>query len=472
MADDLIGASVALHRFGLGAGPGDIERVASDPRGWLRAQIRQGGAPTYEGDTTLEGVAAFQAFLGAGRQPGRRARGQASIEVPSQAADGVDPAEEARRAARAAARREVKTATDDAFLARAVHAIRTPDGFAERWALFWTNQLAVSGTTFGVQPLLSGYENEAIRPNVFGPFETLLLAAEQHPAMLLYLDQARSVGPNSRSGLRRRSGLNENLAREMLELHSVGSDSGYSQGDVTELARALTGWSTPRRPNDPPGQDGFLYRVDQHEPGVRQILGRSYPQEGQAQGEAVVRDLARHPATARRFSARLAAHFTQDRPNPALTARLERAWTGSDGRLDRVALALIEAPEAWTPAPAKVKSPYELLVSAARALDAPPRRLGPLRREMVAMGQPPYTPPSPEGWPDTGADWAGADNMVKRLNWAAAVAARSNVRDPAELSRAVLGPRLFERSYAYIARAESREEAMTLFLMSPEFQRR
>lgn len=221
-----------------------------------------------------------------------------------------------------------------------------------------------------------------------------------------------------------------------------------------------------------PGPDGFVFRANVHEPGPRTVMGKTYPAAGLAQGQAILRDLARHPATGKRLSRRLAAHFVADDPPPALVARLEAAWTGSGGDLAHVARALIDAPETWTPQPAKIKTPYDFIVSAHRALGTRPQRIQPLRQALLDMGQPPFAPPSPEGWPDTAADWAGPDALVKRLNWSRTAADLAQASDPNAVAASALGPRLGERTRLAVARAESRPEALTLLFMSPEFQRR
>lgn len=465
MAASAFEAAVAVTRLGLGARPGEIDRVAADPRGWALGQIRAEGAPQPSGAavSTAERMEAFLAYQASGT--GRR-----EAAAPGGA---PDPTAQAARQARQAARRAITEDTARGFLDRVRLGLETDQGFAERWALFWANALTVSAAKFTAGAFVDAYEREAIRPHVFGRFEDLVLAAEQHPAMLLYLDQARSAGPDSRAGVRRRLGLNENLAREMLELHTVGADGGYDQADVTELARALTGWSIPRQQDRQRADGGgFVFRPEIHEPGVRTVMGRTYAQTGRRQGEAILRDLARHPATAKRLSRRIAAHFVADDPPPALVARLEAAWTGSQGDLAEVARALIEAPETWTPQAAKIKTPYEFVVSAGRALDEGPRRPALLRQALVDMGQPPFAPPSPEGWPDTAADWAGPDALVKRLNWARTTAGAAVVTDVNAVALSALGRRMGERTRSAVARAESRPEALTLLLMSPEFQRR
>jgi uncharacterized protein (DUF1800 family) len=487
-------AAIALTRFGLGARPLELAAVAPDPRGWLEAQVRAEGAPNPPGAFTdsRERMRQFQAYrreaAEAGARPGNDAPSPSTADAPTPGASAGDRFESRRDSRRALARD-----TAQEFLARARLGATTESGFAERWALFWANVFTASATKFQSAVFMGQYEREAIRPHVFGRFEDLAIAAEQHPAMLLYLDQAQSIGPNSPAGRRRDAGLNENLAREALELHTVGADGGYTQADVTEFARALTGWSIPAArdqdlPADgrtarrrqgrragaagEPGPNGFAFRAILHEPGERTVMGRRYAGGGVEQGEAILRDLANRPETARRLARRIAAHFVADDPPPALASRLEQAWTASGGDLSAVARALIAAPEAWEPRAAKIKTPYEFILSTHRALGIVPERIEPLQRALLEMGQPLFAAPSPEGWPDTAADWAGPDAVVKRLNWAKAVGERSEAIDPEAIAASALGLRLGDRTRRMVARAESRSEAMILFLMSPEFQRR
>ncbi|WP_374598341.1 DUF1800 family protein [Brevundimonas sp.] len=521
-----LNAAIALTRFGLGARAGEIEAVGDDAHGWLTAQIRPGGAPLPQGDlpTTDERVQDWLAYQQTGQQRRQIRRQESAVSgtvtpdgamaepmaegaaMSAMAQQGQSPAQtapmsdEAQAAfdARRESRRDLAQETAREFVARADLGATTPDGFAERWALFWANAFTVSATKFQSGVFIGPYEREAIRPHVFGRFEDLVLAAESHPAMLTYLDQAQSVGPNSVAGQRRNAGLNENLAREILELHTLGSDGGYTQADVTELARALTGWSIPtgrggsgqgrgqgrgqgggqgrgRRAAamaEAPAGNGFVFRAVVHEPGTRTVLGKTYAEGGAEQGRAILRDLANTPQTARRLSHNLARHFVADEPPPTLVQKLEAAWTSSRGDLAQVARALIEAPEAWEPQASKIKTPYEFIVSTHRALGTRPQRPQPLQQALVQMGQPAFSAPSPEGWPDTAADWAGPDALVKRLNWAKTVGDRATDTDAEAVAAAALGPRLGERSRLAIARAESRAEALTLFLMSPEFQRR
>lgn len=470
-------AAIAVTRFGLGARPGEIDAVMADPRGWLDAQITPRGAlnpADRDLGTTTSRLAEFRDYLETVRETRQDRRAEPGMADAPQA----EAAAEARRQSV----RDLNAETGQEFMARVRFGATTEAGFAERWALFWANLFTASATKQQSSVFVGTYEREAIRPHVFGQFADLAVAAEQHPAMLLYLDQAQSVGPNSPIGLRRDAGLNENLAREILELHTVGADGGYTQTDVTEFARALTGWTTPvgrfaqaqqrRQRGGVTVDGGFMFLPAIHEPGARTVMGQTYRQMGAAQGEAILRDLAQRPETARRLARRIASHFVADDPPAALVARLEQTWLQTQGDLAQVARALITAPETWGPQAGKFKTPYEFLISTHRALGQPPARPQQVRQALIAMGQPPFAAPSPEGWPDTVADWAGPDALVKRLNWAQAVADRTEAMDPSAVAVTSLGERLGERTRLAVARAESRAEAMTLLLMSPEFQRR
>ena len=286
--------------------------------------------------------------------------------------------------------------------------------------------------------------------------------------------QARSAGPDSVAGERRDVGLNENLAREIMELHTLGADAGYSQADVTEFARALTGWSIGGGGAPIEQQGGFLYRPQVHEPGARRVFGASYPPGGFEQARTALRAFAASPHTSRHVARKLAAHFVADTPPPMLTARLDAAYRESDGDLSHVAKALIGAPEAWSPQATKLKTPYEFVVSSYRAAGygpVDPRKdvLGPLG----AMGHRPLAAPQPNGWSDAAADWAAPDSIVKRISFAQGFAnAHAPRAEPLQLADATLGARLSPDTAAAIRRAESRPEAFAILLMSPEFQRR
>ena len=453
-------AAIAATRFGLGARPGEIALASHDPQGWLEVQIRPEGADLPQapgGGALLATPDCYQAFL--------------AYREAIQAA-GKD------EMARKAARQPLDDALAQEVLARAWLGAATPSPFRERWALFWGNHFSVSlvkGEEVGAT--VAAFEREAIRPHVFGRFADLLSASSHHPAMVMYLDQQNSMGPTSPAGLKRKnSGLNENLGREIMELHSLGVDAGYSQADVTEFARALTGWSMGG-PGAPVEQQGrFVYRADYHEPGPRRVFGRAYPPGQEAQAQGVLNDFAANPHTARHLARKIAAHFVSDDPPPALTARLEAAYRDSDGDLSKVAKALISAPEAWEPAPQKLKTPYEFLISSHRAagtepLDPRKDVLGPLG----GMGQRPFAAPQPNGWSDAAADWAAPDAIIKRISLAQGFAgahAKAGGPEPMQFAKDTLGARLTPATLTAVQRAESRPEAFAVLLMSPEFQRR
>lgn len=470
-------AAIAVTRFGLGARPGEIASAAADPRAWLTDQIRATGAdqPQSSGETADRRFAELRQF-----QMQRRAMKQdgAAANDP----DAPDPVKMAQKLLRR------DTATD--FLARARLGATTAAGFREHWALFWFNHFTVAANKLQTATLVGPFEAEAIRPNVFGRFRDLLLAAETHPAMMLYLDQVQSVGPDSafarfvksrqertgarlRPAIQRDVGLNENLAREIMELHTVGVSGGYTQSDVTEFARAMTGLSIGgfRGPESQIGEP--VFRIQAHEPGERTVMGVRYPAGGREQAVAILTDLAAKPQTAHFICGKIARHFVADEPPPELTERLQRAWMGSDGDLAEVARALITAPEAWDPAPHKFKTPYEFIVSSYRAAGAEPRDIRHIAPILTALGQKPFTPGSPKGWADDAGAWAAPDAIVKRMQFAQAFAGQATAgRDPTRLAQDALGARLTPATATAVARAETRPEGFALLLMSPEFQRR
>jgi uncharacterized protein (DUF1800 family) len=457
----LVQASIAVTRFGLGARPGELEAAGSDPQGWLLAQIRPDGADLP--------VAADGSPL-----PSAQDRYQALV-----ASRAAERAAGADMEGRKAALQPLHDATDGEVLARAALAASTPAGFQERWALFWANHFSVS-TVKGEELMATAaaFEREAIRPHVFGRFEDMLAASSAHPAMLMYLDQPDSVGPNSPAGLKRAAagkpaGLNENLGREIMELHSLGADAGYSQADVTEFARALTGWSVGGGGAPVERQGAYLYKPDLHEPGPRQVFGQALAPGEQEQARAALAHFARSPHTSAHVARKLATHFVADSPPPALVRRLDRAFQESDGDLAHVATTLVHAPESWSPEPAKLKTPYEYLISSYRAVAYTPSDA---RKDVFnplgALGQRPLAARQPNGWSDQAADWAAPDAVIKRMTWARNLAGAHAPADPGALAVAVLGPRLQPATLQAVQRAETRPQALTILLMSPEFQRR
>lgn len=460
---------IAANRFGLGARPGDFQSIGDRPALWLLDQLSGPDRPPAEirdlpnSASVLSDIQAMQRA----RRASRRDNSSGDAAVP--AGDYVRTIRQ-HYVAQAGARYRVAASTNYPFHERLVH--------------FWANHFAVSGDKQPIPALAGLFENEAIRPNVAGRFEDLLIAVEQHPAMILYLDNQRSVGPNSRLGKRanrragnRSIGINENLAREILELHTLGVDGGYSQQDVTRFAEIITGWSlggaaeNGRFADGKPGE--FEFREAIHEPGPKSVLGKSYADTGVKQGESVLRDLAAHPSTARFLATKLARHFVADDPPRSLIDALSASYLDSGGDLATVYETLVTTDEVWTEEQRKYKTPHDFVVSAFRAFNHVPDDARFVVGALDLMGQTPYRPGSPAGWPDTAEEWGGADALYKRIEWCDTVARYVGSRArPVELGEAVLGSAFSSRTRAAVANAESGAQGLTLLLASPDFQRR
>jgi uncharacterized protein (DUF1800 family) len=340
--------------------------------------------------------------------------------------------------------------------------------------VFWSNHFCISAGKGELARMWAGsFEREAIRPHVLGRFADMLKAVEQHPAMLFFLDNQQSLGPNSRAGQNRHRGLNENLAREIMELHTLGVGGGYTQEDVTSLARIITGWTFAGRKAQLGTPGSFAFNANAHEPGPQVLLGKTYAAGGVEQGEAALSDIARHPSTAKFVATKFVRHFVADDPPPALVAHLQEVFTRSDGDLKVLAMALIDSDAAWTAPLAKVRSPYEYLVAIGRLLMRLPDDPGIYLGGLNVLGQPLWTPSGPNGFPDTNAAWAAPEGMKLRLDIAAQAASRAgNNFDPRDLLEFAFADAVSDDTRRTIDRAESRQQAMALLFMSPEFQRR
>ena len=317
-------------------------------------------------------------------------------------------------------------------------------------------------------PLAATLEREAIAPNLFGSFEEMLLAVMKHPAMLIYLNNERSFGENSRIG-RRGKGLNENLAREILELHTLGVDGGYTQADVLELAKGITGWSVASPQRD--GKTGFLFRDRGHEPGKRILLGASYAADGVEQGEQMLRALAKHPSTIGHICYKIARHFVSETPPQSLIEKLKSRWRATGGNLGDVMTELVNADESWTTERRKFKTPREFVISTMRALGIKNTRRNILLPSLTQLGQQPFKAGSPAGYSDNEMDWNGGSGLIARIDWAAMVAARSKA-NAEDIMQQSLATDVSLNTYNSVLRAESRQQALVLLLASPEFQRR
>lgn len=470
-------AAIAANRFGLGARPGDIERIAGDPRGALHAQLA-GPAPVID-DTSLRGSEEIIERAAELRMERRQLKRQSEAS---------DTGDEARAQADL---QKLPALLKPLYIADAAARVRAGVGsdrpMVERLVHFWSNHFAVSVDKQAVLGIAGAFEREAIRPHVLGSFQDLLLAVEQHPAMLLYLDNAQSAGPNSElaqrgsrrafssTAPRQKAGINENLAREILELHTLGVNGGYTQADVTEFAKVISGWSIGggegRYRGGDPGR--FYYREALHEPGTRSLLGRSYRDRGQAQGVDVLRDLAAAPMTAQHIATKLCRHFIADDPPPAAVDRVARVFSATSGDLPSVYRALIDLPEAWAEPLAKFKTPSDYIYSSWRALQLPVPDGAKAIAPFELLGQRNFSPGSPAGWPDRSVDWDGSASLLKRLEWSDQIGQRIGSRiAAATLAPTVLGDTLGDHTRVAIARAESGAQALTLLLASPEFMRR
>ncbi|MBL6772010.1 MAG: DUF1800 domain-containing protein [Alphaproteobacteria bacterium] len=436
----------ALNRFGLGARPGESRSV--DPRSWLRSQINPAAA-LLTGSDLPSAQSLIETIMK------NRAR---------------DDKTAARKDLRQFGRQTLGLEAGAALR----QAMTTDAPFAERLARFWSNHLAVSTVGEPMVALSAGaYEREAIRPHVFGRFADMVQASARHPAMLIYLDQVRSIGPNARAGRNNRRGLNENYARELLELHTLGVDGGYDQRDVEQLALILTGWTIGgyvRQRNTGPVKP-FAFADAMHEPGSKTLLGRRYPQGGENEGTAAIANLCRHPSTARFLATKLVRHFVSDRPHPLDIDIIAGVYLDTDGDLAEVSLALLDLDGAFYGPERKIRSPQEFLIAMGRGLG-----LSKVDRKAVsaltALRHIPWSPPSPAGYSDEVADWGDPDVLLRRADLARMVTKRARARltDAGAFAQDVMEVRDPALLNALLAEQSSAADQATLVFASPDFQ--
>lgn len=504
MAVEQENSFVSLTRFGLGPRPGELADTATDPRGFVVAQLSRPRSVIIDDPrlkTTADALIIFSDAHGARKaaikavdgKKGKQADAAGDDEMAAggdmdmamaDGSEGGDMAADGTGGGDGKKQRKKRDAEmglpqkggvfanrmfRDEVEARYRQAVETRDPLNERLVMFWSNHFCVSTAKNGLIRACAGpYEREAIRPHVLGRFRDLLGASVKHPAMLIYLDNWRSVGPDSPIGKRRGRGLNENLAREVMELHTLGVDGGYTQEDVTRFANVLTGWTVTTK-RSPRGVSRF--EEDAHEPGAQTILGKTYADTGGEQLDAVLDDLARHPATARHIARKLVQYFIADTPPPGMIEAVSKTFTATDGDLAETVKTLVTRDAAWSTPLVKMRSPYELTIAAIRATGTDLPRAAAAVQE---LGQRMWAVPSPAGYPETDDAWLGGDALLERIDWAASFArvAAPSDRNVAELGTRVLGPALDEDTLRSIQRAESNEQALTLLIMSPVFQRR
>jgi uncharacterized protein (DUF1800 family) len=437
-------AVIAATRLGFAACGDDLAVIGRDPRGWALQQLGRAAPPLLTGDL-----------------PSSASMVVAEFEMRGQKGD-----LEARRAFN----ERMKAVYFAEIAARTGTAITSDTPLLERLCHFWSNHFTVSILRPVVRGFAAAFEREAIRPHVTGHFHEMLLAVVRHPAMLFYLDNAVSIGPDSIVGRGRDKGLNENLGRELLELHTLGVDGGYTQQDVEALARILTGWSVARLNEPDPG--GFRFRPAVHEPGSKTLLGRVYAEGGYAEGEAALAMLATHPATAHHIAFKLARHFIADAPPPDSVRRIARVFSETGGNLRQVTAAVVMEEALWQSPFAKLRMPDDLVIAACRVggfTPPPPMLVGSLR----LLDQLPFFAPSPAGWPDTAAHWVAPEAVLRRADWCQRYAEHMpEAPDPVALAEASFGDALPEEVAQAIRRAPTRRLGMALLLASPQFQRR
>jgi len=473
-------AALALHRFGMGPRPGSVAAIASDPRGALLAELENPPAYPAAASALPSSGKAFRAVndANARRQAkAKMAQREDDAKKKQMAAAGAMMAEDAGQNAGEMAEKAAAEAVPDPgrqfyrdeVKLRIEAALGAEIGFTERLVWFWSNHFCISADK--IQSMSGAYEREAIRPYVLGRFVDMLLAVEGHPAMLFYLDNTISMGANSIAGINRNRGLDENLARETLELHTLGVRSGYTQDDVISFANVLTGW-TWLPPGDNPEHGGeFLFNPRLHEPGPQKVMNKVYDQEDVEQGRAVLRDLAAHPATATHIATKLARAFIADTPPPALVESMTKVFLDTGGDLKEVAKAMVSSPDSWTLPATKLKRPSEWVVSMVRSCGITQVDPGRFVAGQALLGERLWRPPFPKGYADDEATWV--DGMGRRLDVANNFAERvAGTVDPRYVLEDVLGSCVSPEVTQAVARAESRQQALTLLFMSADLQRR
>ncbi|KAB1083867.1 DUF1800 family protein [Neorhizobium galegae] len=495
-----IDAALTLWRFGLGAREGDLQAIKDDPRDLLRQEVVECYTPTPVGPALRSSADLLMSLIEynkevqaerdrpapvpmPGPQPVATAAGNA-MEATRPTGGMMDPVAMAapspssqpdKKATPASKRpylpQQILIAEADARFNGTIH--QPLIGFGERLAMFWANHFAIATGKGGDVHIMAGaFEREAIRPHVFGRFEDMLLAVESHPAMLYFLDNHQSIGPNSQANKNGKRGLNENLAREIMELHTLGVNGGYDQTDVTSLARIITGWTIYRDEKRPGPMGSFVFNTSAHEPGDHSVMGMTYAEDGVEQGRSVLRDLARHPATAKHIAFKLVRHFVADEPPAGIVREVAAAYTKTHGDLSAVYKALIDSEEAWNPQLSKMRPPLDYVVAMIRATGLRPKPEQ-IMSTLNALGQPFWNPSGPNGFSDVTDGWASSEGLATRIDAASIFAHQaSGTTDPREFVKDRLGPLLSAETLQAVARAETKAQGLSIAFLSPEFQRR
>jgi uncharacterized protein (DUF1800 family) len=451
---------IAIHRFGFGARNNELQQASKDPIMWLESQLvpMEFKNPNISSDNLISLVYEFQKKKKAFRTESEQAIDKANAEKLM-----------AMREPHQQLRKKINNLSNNASIQVLARAIKGPMPFQSKLLDFFSNHFSVSGGKLIMKALAPTLEREAIAPNLVGHFSDMLIAVEQHPAMLTYLNNRFSIGPDSTVGKRKTErGLNENLAREILELHTLGVNGGYKQDDVIELAKAITGWSVAGPKSK---KSGFIFREKTHQPGSRTVLNKQYSQKGVKKGEAILRDLANHPKTALFVCSKLARHFIADTPPNTVVTAMVKTWNETNGLLKNVLSTMIQHPDAWLEQSSKFKSPREFVISACRVCTVKQIPELKLVQILTQLGQAPFNAGSPEGYPDEEMYWLAAEALINRIDWSEHLASDKNI-PPSTIIKRNFIEGFSENSSLVVSRAESKKQGLALLLMSPEFQRR
>jgi uncharacterized protein (DUF1800 family) len=479
-----------LNRLGYGPRPGDVERVkAMGLTAYLQQQLSPDAIPDREVAQKLKALTTLSMtpaeLMREFPQPDPKLRQKvANGELSRAEMVEMFPLE----------KRPIRI-IGELQSAKLIRAVESERQLEEVMVDFWFNHFNVFAGKGAVKWMLVSYEQDAIRPHALGKFRDLVLATARHPAMLFYLDNWMSVRNDlpSRPGGKGPKGLNENYARELMELHTLGVDGGYTQKDVIEVARSFTGWTIER----PREGGGFVFRAIAHDNGEKTVLGHKIPAGGgQKDGEKVMEILVRHPSTAKFVATKLVRRFVSDEPPLALVARVAETFTRTDGDIRAMLTTIVTSPEFWGAEAyrAKIKKPFELVVSAVRAVGGTTSGSPALSRAVAQIGEPLYASQPPTGYPDVAEAWVNTGALLNRMNFALGLTENrypglrvdlgrfvSGVdrRDPAQVLDRLLAGLLHDQVSPETREVLMRqladpdiEKIAALVLGSPEFQRR
>lgn len=449
---------IAVNRFGYGARGDELEQAKANPKQWVISQLLP-----VSFNTSLPN--SNDVFIAHAKFVKQKKQGKKQAKKA-----GLTKGISSEKAALKQIKNYGRNALRDLSADTLNQAITSSNSVSWRLLDFFSNHFSVSTTGVLMTGLSATLEREAIAPHLLGDFAEMLLAVEQHPAMLIYLNNEKSFGANSRMAKKRKVGLNENLAREIMELHTLGVNGGYSQKDVVELAKGITGWSV-KRPKKDHGT-GFIFRAYGHEPGSRVLLGKTYSQKNASQGEQMLRDLAMHPSTANYVCGKIAHHFVSEKAPKALIKKMENTWLKNNGNIKKVMITMFSSEEAWLSDLQKFKTPREFVISTYRAITPNPVKDKMLFYSLDNLGQKPFNAGSPAGYSDDENDWLGASALMARIEWSNILSNQFQRITPEKIMTTSLGSSVSQNTYQLVMRAESRQQSKTLLLMSPEFQRR